>query len=204
MEVRARRMDPVIGKHSTGKRRALLVQLVPPRQQRRIGLFQQERAVLHLERRQDVALHVVVERLARRFRHHIAQHLERHVAVPHALARRGDQLLIRQAPHVPLQRAVIVLRLVPFVVVDVGHAGCVRHHLADGDLAGAVVGDAEVRQVLHDRRVQVDGASLHELHDRRRHERLRDRRHVKERSSGQRIPVRSVRLLDRRSLGGVG
>ena len=194
VEVRARRMDSVVGEDPAGKRRALLVELVPPRQERPVGLLQEQRAVCHLQWFEDVPLHVVVERFARRFGHHVAENLEGHVAVAHALARRRDQLLIRQAPHVPLQRAVIVLRLVPLVVVDVGHAGRVRHHLADGDLVRAIVGDAEVRQILHHRRVQVDRVALDELHDRRRHERLGDRRHVKQRSRGQRIPVRSVRL----------
>ena len=73
---------------------------------------------------------------------------------------------------------IIVLRLIPLVVLDVRHAGGMRDHLAHGDGLVAVIGETELRQVLHDQGVEIDFAHLDQLHNRRGHERLCNGRHM--------------------------
>ena len=136
VEGRAGSVHAVVGIHGADDHGHAVAQHVRAGGQPGVRLGAEQRAVLHAQRREDVRLDVALERLAGHLRDHVAQHLVGHVAVLVALAGGGDQLAVRQAAYVALQRAVVGDRLLPLVAVNavnVRHARGVAQHLPHGD-----------------------------------------------------------------------
>src|SRR5882762_2422194 len=114
-------MDTVVWIDCAWKRPPILSQLVSPCEQGWVSLLHEQGAVLHTKWRQNVALYVIVERFAGHIRDHGSENLEGHVAVFGSLARREIELEIAEASHIAVQRTLVVLRLTPFIIVDVRH-----------------------------------------------------------------------------------
>ena len=137
---------------------------------------------LHAERIEDMLLGIRVQGLAAQLLHQRAQRNVVHVGV--------DKLRSRQAVQLGLHCAPDALRLVRrgqspriFQVNIRRQAGVVGQQLAHRHALLAV--RRKLRQILHHRRVHVDLALLHQLHDCRRcHQALGQRGHIEDRIRG--------------------
>ena len=94
----------------------------------------------------------------------VAQDVVGDVAVVEALTRGGSQFPVNQAAHQALGSQVVIFRVgdqfVVFAFVEIRHARSVAEDLTGGDLLATLIVQLEIGQVLHQRRVQVDFASL--------------------------------------------
>jgi len=106
-------------------------------------------AIDHADGVEDFDANILFEPHTRDLGDQISERVKSHVAVLPVTTSRPKELLGRHGPYVSLSRIIIELRLIPPVVLNIGHSSGMVEHLSDGDVAVSFVGQAEVGKVFY-------------------------------------------------------